>query len=36
MSFSVSIANGAFEYAGSLPGLFAQPANLLRPAFSDC
>ena len=33
MSFSVSLAAGGFEYFGSAPGLFAQPANLMRPAF---
>jgi len=34
MSFSVSIGNGAFEYAGSdLNGLFAQRRNILRPRF---
>ena len=34
MSFAASLDDGRFEYAGSdLPGLFAQPANLLRPRF---
>ncbi len=34
MSFAASIDDGAFEYAGGdLPGLVAQPANLLRPRF---
>ena len=34
MSFSVSLHGGALEYAGSsLRGLFAQPANALRPRF---
>ena len=34
MSFGVSIDSGKIEYAGrDLPGLFAQPTNLLRPAF---
>ena len=33
MSFSVSVANGRLEYEGSLPGLLAQPSNLLRPHF---
>ena len=34
MSFAVSLDGGALEYAGSnLAGLFAQPANLLRPRF---
>lgn len=32
MSFAVSLANGGREYAGSLPGLFAQPGNALRPS----
>ena len=32
MSFAVSLDQGAYEYAGSPAGLFAQPANLLRPA----
>ncbi|WP_193369018.1 NAD(P)/FAD-dependent oxidoreductase [Pelagibius marinus] len=31
MSFSVSLDRGRREYAGSLPGLLAQPSNLLRP-----
>ncbi len=31
MSFAVSVDQGSFEYAGSLPGLFAQRRNLLRP-----
>ncbi len=30
MSFSVSMDEGAYEYAGSLTGLFAQPTNLAR------
>jgi predicted NAD/FAD-binding protein len=34
MSFGVSIDRGGFEYSGgSLMGLAAQPANLLRPRF---
>lgn len=34
MSFAVSLDGGALEYSGSgLRGLFAQPANLLRPRF---
>ena len=34
MSFAVSLDGGALEYAGGdLPGLFAQPRNLLRPRF---
>ncbi|SHE66016.1 NAD(P)/FAD-dependent oxidoreductase [Acidocella aminolytica] len=34
MSFSVSLRDGALEYAGSdLRGLFAQPANILKPRF---
>ncbi|MEX2454121.1 MAG: FAD-dependent oxidoreductase [Rhodospirillaceae bacterium] len=35
MSFAVSARNGGLEYAGGLGprGVFAQPANLLRPAF---
>ena len=34
MSFGVSLDDGGFEYAGSdLAGLFAQPANLIRPRF---
>ncbi len=32
MSFAVSLDQGRYEYAGSAGGLFAQPANLLRPA----
>ncbi len=31
MSFSFSADDGAFEYAGSLGGLFAQRVNFLRP-----
>ena len=32
MSFAASLDNGRFEYAGTgLGGLFAQPANLVRP-----
>jgi predicted NAD/FAD-binding protein len=33
MSFSVSLGNGDFEYAGSLRGLMAQPTNLFRPDY---
>ncbi|MEH0167618.1 NAD(P)/FAD-dependent oxidoreductase [Roseateles microcysteis] len=34
MSFAVSLDEGDLEYSGSgLSGLFAQPANLLRPRF---
>ena len=33
MSFSVSLENRTFEYEGSLGGLTAQPANLLRPRY---
>lgn len=33
MSFSVSVDDGAFEYAGNARGMLAQPTNLLRPAF---
>lgn len=33
MSFSVSVDNGALEYEGSLKGLVAQPANLLKPSY---
>lgn len=33
MSFSVSIDDGAFEYAGNLRGLLAQPTNLAHPGF---
>jgi uncharacterized protein len=34
MSFSVSLDNGAYEYAGSgLAGLLAQPSNLVKPRF---
>ncbi len=34
MSFAVSLRGGGLEYAGTdLRGLFAQPANLLRPRF---
>ena len=37
MSFSVSLDDGAFEYAfkkhGALQGIFAQPANALNPRF---
>lgn len=35
MSFSVSIDRGRLEYAGNetIRGLFAQPANLVRPGF---
>ncbi len=33
MAFSVSVADGAFEYEGSLKGLIAQPSNWLDPGF---
>ncbi len=33
MSFAVSLDRGRKEYAGSLPGLLAQPSNLLRPSY---
>lgn len=33
MSFSVSINDGAFEYAGNLRGLLAQPTNLAHVGF---
>jgi len=34
MSFGISLRNGGFEYSGSdLAGLFAQPTNIVRPAF---
>ena len=34
MSFSASLEDGGFEYAGTdLAGLLAQPSNLLRPRF---
>ena len=33
MSFSVSLDDGAFEYAGTPLGLLAQPFNALRPDF---
>jgi predicted NAD/FAD-binding protein len=34
MSFAVSLDRGGFEYAGKdLRGLFAQPANILKPRF---
>ncbi|MEQ1694212.1 MAG: NAD(P)/FAD-dependent oxidoreductase [Hyphomicrobiaceae bacterium] len=34
MSFAVSLESGGFEYAGSdLPGLLAQPGNLLKARF---
>ncbi len=33
MSFSVSLGDGDFEYAGDALGFFAQPTNLLRPDF---
>jgi hypothetical protein len=34
MSFGVSLRGGALEYAGTdLRGMFAQPANLLRPRY---
>jgi predicted NAD/FAD-binding protein len=34
MSFAVSLDGGRLEYAGTdLPGLLAQPSNLLRPRF---
>jgi predicted NAD/FAD-binding protein len=37
MSFSVSLAGGRLEYAGGCGarGLFAQPANVLRPRFAS-
>ena len=33
MSFAVSLRKGGCEYSGSLRGLVAQPANMLRPRF---
>ena len=33
MSFAVSIADGGFEYEGSLPGLGAQPGNFAKPRY---
>lgn len=34
MTFSVSVGDGALEYAGNgLSNIFAQPGNLLRPSF---
>ncbi len=33
MSFSVSLDRGRLEYEGSLPGVVAQPGNLLRPSY---
>src|ERR1700742_1348823 len=33
MEFAVSLDNGAFEYAGNLPGLVAQPACLMRAEY---
>lgn len=33
MSFSVSVGGGRLEYEGSLRGLVAQPANLLKPSY---
>lgn len=33
MSFSVSLDRGRLEYEGSLPGIIAQPTNLLRPSY---
>jgi predicted NAD/FAD-binding protein len=33
MEFAVSLDDGAFEYAGTLPGLVAQPACLMRPEY---
>jgi predicted NAD/FAD-binding protein len=33
MSFSFSLGPGEFEYFGSPLGLFAQPTNIVRPAF---
>jgi predicted NAD/FAD-binding protein len=33
MEFGVSLDNGAFEYAGNLPGLVAQPACLVRAEY---
>ena len=33
MSFSVSLGRGEFEYEGSIKGLLAQPANLLKKRY---
>jgi predicted NAD/FAD-binding protein len=33
MSFSASLGDGALEYEGSLPGLAAQPSNLVKPRY---
>ena len=33
MGLSISSPDGSFEFAGTARGLFAQPANLLRPKF---
>jgi predicted NAD/FAD-binding protein len=33
MSLAISLNGGAFEYSGHMPGLFGQPANLLRRRF---
>ncbi len=33
MSFSVSLGQGEFEYEGSIKGLLAQPANLLKKRY---
>ena len=33
MSFGVSIGPGNLEYEGSLPGLLAQPGNLMKPDY---
>lgn len=33
MTFAVSLGGGDVEYSGSLPGLFAEKRNLLRPRF---
>lgn len=33
MSFAASMDGGRMEYAGSLAGLFAQPANALKPRY---
>ena len=32
MSFGVSLDRGRYEYSGSIPGLLAQPSNVVRPA----
>ncbi len=31
MSFSASLGNGAYEYGGSTPGMFAQKSNFFKP-----